>query len=227
MSKTPRWFYVAFAGATLLSSISFKPTTPSAVSASSPAATVPPAAKPVAMNKSKIKQLIEPSTVMINSGKEIGSGSIIANNQVLTCDHVIRNEQPINVRLADKQTTYPATVIKRDRANDLAIIQVHSDRALSAIKFAEEATEGETIFALGSPYGSQGAISQGIVTGYRQGDVVFKATGEERINPGNSGGPGVNDRGEQNSVVCGVDRDDRDIAFARSIFKAKQLLEAK
>lgn len=183
--------------------------------------------KPVAMTKIDIKRVVEPSVVMINSGREIGSGSILPGNKVATCFHVVKNGQPVTVRLSDKQTVLPASVIGSDLANDVAILQVKSDVALPAIQFKDGVVKGEKIFALGSPFGNQNHISEGVVTGEKDGDVIFQASGEEQINPGNSGGPGVNNLGEQNSVVCGVNRGRSEIAYARPISRIKKLLEVE
>lgn len=149
-----------------------------------------------------------PRTVHINAGKSVGSGSILHGNHILTCFHVIRgNEQSVNVRLGDRQTTIPATVIKTDRSRDLALLKAESPNPLPSISLAPTTPPPSTpMFVLGSPRGQQGTLTHGTLEKVLgNGDLQIQV----EIRKGNSGGPAAMLQADgayaQVGVVCGGD----------------------
>ena len=107
------------------------------------------------------------------------------------------------VTLTDKKKKYSAELKRNNALSDLALLRaVDADpQDYTVAKFGNpnEVQIGETVFAIGTPYGFPGSIKVGIVSGlhriinmnYLEDFIETSAP----INFGNSGGPLVNSRG--------------------------------
>src|SRR5690606_32444929 len=92
-------------------------------------------------------------------------------------------------------TEYPAEVIGRDAASDLAVLKITRDEPFPYVEFGDsnDARVGDWVVAIGNPFGLGGTVTSGIVS------AVHRATGagaydryiqtDASINRGNSGGP--------------------------------------
>ncbi len=136
-----------------------------------------------------------------------GSGFVIdPSGIIVTNRHVIQDAVEITARFTDR-TQARATLVGAGAIADLAVLKVTVDHKLSALKFADSGTLqiGNSVLAIGNPYGLGTSVSHGIVSGLNRNinetpfddDIQTDAA----INPGNSGGPLVNMAGE----VVGVD----------------------
>ena len=132
--------------------------------------------------------------------KSLGSGAIVSKEgHIVTNNHVIDQMDEIEVRLSDGRSL-PATLIGADPLTDIAILKIDADDLQPLPIGDSEAVEvGETVMAVGNPYGLDESVSQGIVSakGRRGSENIsdlFQT--DAAINPGNSGGPLVNVRGE-------------------------------
>src|SRR4030043_1808531 len=132
----------------------------------------------------------------------LGSGVIVdAKGYILTSNHVIQGADEIKVTLLDKREL-KGEVIGTDPLTDVAVIKINAER-LSTIKWgdSDKLRVGETVLAIGSPYGLTGTVTMGIVSAVGRANVGianyedFIQT-DAAINPGNSGGALVNVRGE-------------------------------
>ena len=132
--------------------------------------------------------------------KSLGSGAIVSKEgHIVTNNHVIDQMDEIEVRLSDGRLLR-ATLIGADTLTDIAILKIDAD-GLQPLPFGDsEAVEvGETVMAVGNPYGLDESVTQGIISakGRRGSENIsdlFQT--DAAINPGNSGGPLVNVRGE-------------------------------
>jgi serine protease Do len=144
-----------------------------------------------------------------NSYISLGSGVIIdEEGYLLTNDHVVRRAQEIQVQLNPTGDTYRATLVATDPNADVALLKIEAPpgRKFQAIKFApdDDVLLGETVLALGNPFGLGGSVSRGILSSKSRTVPAEGAPLNTRnllqtdapINPGNSGGPLVNLRGE-------------------------------
>lgn len=142
-----------------------------------------------------------------------GSGFLIrADGLVLTNHHVIDDSTRIEVHLHDGTTT-TATVLGRDPAGDLALLQIALERPLPVLPLGNSAAlrVGEFVVAIGSPFGFEHTITFGIISGkkrnfLRSGLVGGYVQTDAHITVGNSGGPLVNMRGEVvgiNTAIAG------------------------
>ena len=133
--------------------------------------------------------------------QSLGSGFIVsADGYVVTNNHVITAEgrgevESITVTTPDG-TEYPAKLVGRDAASDLAVLKISSAKPLPFVKFGDSrsARVGEWVIAIGNPFGLGGTVTSGIIS------AIQRATGtgsaydryiqtDASINRGNSGGP--------------------------------------
>jgi len=142
-----------------------------------------------------------------------GSGVVIdEEGYVLTNSHVVGDADDIWVQFYGAgEEPVPATRVQLSAAKDVALLKLQpkQPRRFHAVKFArdDDLLLGETVIALGNPFGLGGSISRGILSSksrrapeiLREGeslDIADWLQTDAAINPGNSGGPLVNLRGE-------------------------------
>lgn len=134
----------------------------------------------------------------------LGSGFIIEpDGYILTNYHVISGANKITVRLADRRE-FDAQVVGSDARSDLALLKIKAD-GLPTLKLDtnDDLKVGEWVLAIGSPFGLDYSVAQGIVSAMgrslpnvqNENYVPFIQT-DVAINPGNSGGPLFNLDGE-------------------------------
>ena len=155
----------------------------------------------------------------VRSQYNLGSGVIIdEDGYLLTNDHVVRRADRIQIQLATTHDVYDAKVIASDPKNDIALLKITNAPAgvkFSAIKFApdNDLLLGESVLALGNPFGLGGSVSRGILSsksrikpaaGQQDLEIPNCLQTDAAINPGNSGGPLVNLRGELIGVNVAV-----------------------
>jgi len=135
-----------------------------------------------------------------------GSGVIVAKEgYILTNKHVVADADYVVITLYDG-TNYQARIIGSDIENDLAVIKFDPNgRVLRTIVpgSAKDLQVGQKVLALGNPFGLEGTLTTGIVSGINrplQTKDGFLLKGmiqtDAAINPGNSGGALLNSRGE-------------------------------
>jgi len=132
----------------------------------------------------------------------LGSGFIIdSSGLVVTNNHVIADADEIHVILNDG-TKLPAELVGRDTKSDLALLRVHSDKPLKAVKFgdSDKLRLGEWVIAIGNPFSLGGTVTAGIVSARNRdinsGPYDNYIQTDAAINRGNSGGPLFNLNGE-------------------------------
>ncbi|SFG31556.1 serine protease Do [Novosphingobium sp. CF614] len=144
--------------------------------------------------------------------QSLGSGFIIsADGYVVTNNHVITADgkgevESITITMADGDE-YPAKLIGKDAASDLAVLKISASKPLPFVKFGDSsnARVGDWIIAIGNPFGLGGTVTSGIIS------AVYRNTGaggaydrylqtDAAINRGNSGGPMF----DMNGQVIGI-----------------------
>ena len=104
-----------------------------------------------------------------NSQYSLGSGVIIdEEGYLLTNDHVVRRADKITVKFCTGTNVYTATVVASDPKSDVALLKLNArpGEKFKAIQFAREddLLLGETVLALGNPFGLGGSVSRGILS---------------------------------------------------------------
>ncbi len=156
----------------------------------------------------------EDGVVQIKTPSGSGSGFIISDEgHILTNCHVIENETEISVTIFEKAGREFSQIklddIKIVALNpfyDLALLKIENKLKKPPVKcyFAgnSHTKKGESVFAIGNPYGLTRSISQGIIADserYVGGLIYIQTTAP--INAGNSGGPLFNMNGEVIGVI--------------------------
>jgi S1-C subfamily serine protease len=169
-----------------------------------------------------------------------GSGFVIdKQGHILTNNHVVEGAQLVEVTLSDKKK-YKATVLGKDKAHDIALLQINNAPDLQPATLADSThlMVGQRVYAIGNPFGFQGTMTRGIISALRS---VQLPTGmkidnaiqtDASVNPGNSGGPLLNSHGEVIGITTmiasnpnGGAEQSAGIGFAIPISTAKAVLD--
>ncbi|MFW6265378.1 MAG: S1C family serine protease [Halanaeroarchaeum sp.] len=149
-------------------------------------------------------------TVTTEDGSSQGSGFVYDDSHIVTNEHVVESADEVGVQFADGSHR-TAAVVGVDAYTDLAVVRVSDmpDSASSLPMATADPSPGEPVVALGAPFGLEGTITHGIVSGVNrsmqvEGGFAIPDTvqTDAPINPGNSGGPLVSNDG----TVVGVNR---------------------
>lgn len=213
-----------------------------------------------AMQLRRLASLLKPTVVHIDATKrlprprsgrvtedEAGSGVIVdvaGRTVVITNRHVVNGADldAISVRLDDGRELVPRRSWS-DAGTDIAVLELEGDDLPAARVAAGDTLQiGDTVLAIGSPFGLAHSVTLGIVSakGRRdlelgEGAVRFQdfIQTDAAINPGNSGGPLVNLRGEVvglNTAIASNSGGSEGIGFAipmpMVMFVAEQLVSS-
>lgn len=136
-----------------------------------------------------------------------GSGFLIdGQGYILTNNHVVDGSTNVQVHLSNG-ANLTAQVAGTDPADDLALLKVDSSAVsdITPVPLGNSSTmqPGNMAIALGSPYGLNGTITVGVISGLNRtiiGNVGRPMIGllqtDAALNPGNSGGPLLNSQGQ-------------------------------
>ena len=124
---------------------------------------------------------------------------------IVTNYHVVANSDSVRVRLNDGHT-YGGRVIGKSPNRDVAVIRISAPASeLHPLTFADSSavTVGDSVVAIGDPYGLRNTVTAGIVSALNRTIVSpnnHPITGviqtDAAINSGNSGGPLLNTEGQ-------------------------------
>ncbi len=149
------------------------------------------------------------AVVQVRTPIGLGSGFIIdSSGYVLTNEHVVAGEYSITVTQFRRGTSdlervnfNKVRIVAFDAKLDLALLKIEDTHGAVfptvPVGDSNALTEGQTVFAIGSPLGLDRTVSQGIISSRNRpmdGQLYIQTT--TQINPGNSGGPLFNLRGE-------------------------------
>ncbi|CAM5601967.1 hypothetical protein RLIN73S_04742 [Rhodanobacter lindaniclasticus] len=96
----------------------------------------------------------------------LGSGFIISSDgYILTNNHVVDHADKVTVRLQDRRTL-TAKVVGTDPTYDIALLKVDAGGALPAVSIGNSRNlkPGQWVLAIGSPFGFDYTVTQGIVS---------------------------------------------------------------
>ncbi len=185
---------------------------------------LPPAADLVALEDTLVEvyEKVNPGVVTIRGLTEFGgaggSGFVVdKEGHILTNYHVVEE-------ISDLEVAFPSglkvrgEVVGTDLDSDLAVVKVDvspDDLSPLTLGDSEQVRVGQSVIAIGNPFGFNGTMTLGIISGlgrtmeslheaptggvFSTGDIIQT---DAAINPGNSGGPLLNLNGD----VIGVNR---------------------
>lgn len=180
-----------------------------------------------------IFQGVRDSVVLIegdtSSGTQQGSGFIYTfegREVVLTNYHVVQGTTSLSVTFSDGNG-YSATVLGKDPYSDLAVVSVNKAPAseFKPVEIVSSSTlnVGESVIAIGNPYGLVGSLTTGAVSalgrtiteetagGFAIANIIQTST---PINPGNSGGPLLNAVGNVVGITTAIVSNSQGLGFA-------------
>jgi len=164
-----------------------------------------------------------------------GSGVIIdPEGYILTNYHVIGSADSFHIVLSDGRKVESVELVGYDESTDLAVLKI-DEKDLAAMEWgnSDSSEVGDSVLAIGNPFGLAHTVTQGIISAKERLRVIpdspmyqeFLQT-DAAINPGNSGGPLVNMRGELvgiNTAIYGETY--QGIGFAIPSVLAKKIYE--
>jgi serine protease Do len=134
--------------------------------------------------------------------KSLGSGVVVSpEGYVLTNNHVVDGATDVRVTLSDKRE-FQGRVVGTDPKTDIAVLKIEASNLFPiTIGNSSKAEVGDTVLAIGDPFGVGETVTKGIVSATSRGNLGIEdyedfIQTDAPINPGNSGGALINDRGE-------------------------------
>ncbi|HSO26538.1 MAG TPA: trypsin-like peptidase domain-containing protein [Anaerolineales bacterium] len=174
----------------------------------------------------QVNQGVVSIQVLTEMGGGLGSGFVIDDQgHIVTNYHVVENVTDLEIGFASGFKAR-GEVIGTDIDSDLAIVRVNAPpEELHPLPLSDSdlVQVGQTVIAIGNPFGLEGTMTLGIVSGLGRTLRSMRTTADggafsaadiiqtdAAINPGNSGGPLVNLAGE----VIGVNQSIRTNTFS-------------
>lgn len=157
-----------------------------------------------------------------------GSGFVIDyqnSTYLVTNNHVVDGATNITATFSDGNS-YPARVVGTDPYRDLAILTTAAPPSelhpLPVLGSVHAVTVGESVFAIGSPFGLSGSMTVGIVS--QVGRTITESNTQvtipnvvqfsAAINPGNSGGPLLDASGDVIGITTAAVSSSQGLGFA-------------
>jgi S1-C subfamily serine protease len=196
-----------------------------------------------AVDVESIYAKVSPGVVFVEAdqpnGQASGSGFVIDNQgDIVTNEHVVDGATALKVRFGENGDAIPVKLLGADRSADLAVIRVDPSKVAGGLKpvtlgSSSTLKPGEPTVAIGSPFGLEGTVTSGIVSGLNrtiQAPSGFSISGavqtDAAINPGNSGGPLLDAQGRVigvNSQIATQSGSSSGVGFAIPIDQVKKI----
>ncbi len=168
------------------------------------------------------------------TSQSLGSGFVWSSDGIIvTNNHVVEGASRITVNFSDG-TQLAARLIGVDPDSDVAVLRVDAKNLLAApIGTSSDLLIGETVIAVGNPFGLSGTVTTGVVSALGR-SVPSKEAGrtftdfiqtDASINPGNSGGPLLNIEGRVVGINTMIYANAQGIGFAIPVDRAKKVVQ--
>jgi serine protease Do len=136
-----------------------------------------------------------------------GSGVFVEDNLILTAGHMVEGAELIDITLKSGEVVYGKSWYLEDpNLTDLGIIVVDTKNVEPTIKFSD-AKIGESVDAIGNPFGYYPYVTRGIVSALNVDEDFFGCKNllmvDCPLNPGNSGCGLFNNRNELIGIAVG------------------------
>lgn len=143
-----------------------------------------------------------------------GSGVLISHDcYILTAAHVVDGASEIVIKTQDGKMRQ-ANILFSEKTADIALLQLQElDSKLPHAKLGDSDALiiGQNVYVIGSPYGLENSFSSGIISAFRNFNMIYDGTvnlefiqTDAAINSGNSGGPIFNSRGEVIGIASSI-----------------------
>jgi S1-C subfamily serine protease len=154
-----------------------------------------------------------------------GSGFVYSINGqmvILTSYHIVADTTTINVTFVNGNE-YEASILGSDQYADLAVLSTSASQSeYKPLEIISSSTlkVGDLVIVIGTPYGLEGSMSEGLVSALNRTLVAeeYSITGVIQttapLNPGNSGGPLLNYQGQVVGIATAIVQESQGIGFA-------------
>lgn len=139
-------------------------------------------------------------------------GIVATNYHVIT--YLFKNpDSAIIIKLENGKYVKAIKILSFDEANDVALIKVDG-KELPSLRLSTDykPKQGDDVFVIGSPFGLETTISNGIISGIRGTDDFLQITAA--ISPGSSGSPVLNSSGEVIGIATLLIKGGQNLNFA-------------
>jgi serine protease Do len=168
------------------------------------------------------------------TSQSLGSGFVWSSDGIIvTNNHVVEGASRVTVNFGDG-TQLAAKLIGVDPDSDLAVLRVEAKNLVAApIGTSSDLLIGETVIAVGNPFGLSGTVTTGVVSALGR-SVPSKEAGrtftdfiqtDASINPGNSGGPLLNIEGKVVGINTAIYANAQGIGFAIPVDRARKVIQ--
>src|SRR5438105_4699096 len=168
------------------------------------------------------------------TSQSLGSGFVWSSDGIIvTNNHVVEGASRITVNFSDGSQV-PAKLIGVDPDSDVAVLRVDASHLSAApIGTSSDLMIGETVVAVGNPFGLSGTVTTGVVSALGR-SVPSKEAGrtftdfiqtDASINPGNSGGPLLNIEGKVVGINTAIYANAQGIGFAIPVDRARKVIQ--
>jgi serine protease Do len=190
------------------------------------------------IRRRQVDPVFDPFGIFGGSGNRtytsLGSGFIWSGDGIIvTNNHVVEGASRVSVIFSDG-TQVSAKLIGVDPDSDLAVLRVDSKNLTAApIGTSSDLMIGETVVAVGNPFGLSGTVTTGVVSALGR-SVPSKEEGrtftdfiqtDASINPGNSGGPLLNIEGKVVGINTAILGNAQGIGFAIPVDRARKVIQ--
>jgi len=166
--------------------------------------------------------------------QSLGSGFVWSSDGIIvTNNHVVEGASRIAVNFNNGDQV-AAKLIGVDPDSDLAVLRVESRNLTAApIGTSADLMIGETVVAVGNPFGLSGTVTTGVVSALGR-SVPSQEAGrtftdfiqtDASINPGNSGGPLLNIEGKVIGINVAIYAQAQGIGFAIPVDRARKVIQ--
>ena len=168
------------------------------------------------------------------SSQPAGNGSGVVykpGGYIITNNHVVEGADRITVKVGTEEI--PAKVVGRDPKTDIAVIKIARDLPPIPIGDSSKLDVGQSVIAVGSPFGLDKTVTEGIVSALNRAELGGSSNGpgassgitaytnliqtDAAINPGNSGGALVDVNGDLvgiNTLIAAPAQQSAGVGFA-------------
>ncbi len=177
-----------------------------------------------------LRDFMEPRYQEEFATTSLGSGVLIDPRHVVTNHHVVEKAARVRIRMSDRRE-FACTVVGTDPDLDLAVLRVQTEEDLPYVDLANsrDVMVGETVVAIGNPFGLQHTVTSGVVSALHRS---VRAPGrtyhdflqtDASINPGNSGGPLLDIQGRLVGINTAIYGNAQGIGFAIPVNRARNI----
>ncbi|HQU59387.1 MAG TPA: trypsin-like peptidase domain-containing protein, partial [Saprospiraceae bacterium] len=178
----------------------------------------------------KVIEYYRDIVIQIATPTSTGTGFYLKGpNLIVTNAHNVEGNKEAIIK-GEKLEKQMARVLYLDPKYDLAFLEVSANADLPEVALALEGElhDGDTVIAIGHPFGLKYATTQGIISNANLLDEdsgVRLIQHDAALNPGNSGGPLVNQQRQVVGVNTFIIKDSDNIGFSLPVQYLGQAIE--